>query len=92
MEIKHIPRETFLNMQRNSGVGGGGGSYYHLFSFFLWVLQMEQLVKMVGRFFVCIYKLKSDSLQLNIIRRVFSFFFSILPFFISFFIKETQRK
>lgn len=52
---------------------------------------MEQLVKMVGRFFVCIYKLKSDSLQLNIIRRVFSFF-SFYPFLFLFFIKETQRK
>lgn len=51
---------------------------------------MEQLVKMAGSFFVCIYKLKSDSLQLNIIRRIF-FFFHSAPFF-SFFIKRNAAQ
>lgn len=35
MEIKHIPRETFLNMQRNWGVGGGASLLSSLFLLFV---------------------------------------------------------
>lgn len=52
---------------------------------------MEQLVQMVGRFFVCIYKLKSDSLQLNIIRRVL-FFFILPDFFLFFFYQRNAAQ
>lgn len=69
-EIKHIPWETFLKMRRNWGVFFLF-FFCLLFSLFLLFVKTEQLVKMAGRFFVCIYKLKSDSLQLNIILWVF---------------------
>lgn len=48
---------------------------------------MEQLAKMVEGFFVCIYKLKSDLLQSNIIRRFF-FHFARLYFLLLLLLKK----